>query len=84
MALALAEGLAELPGVRVEPVETNIVAIRLGSDLDVYARVVAGLRERGVLVSQLTPDMIRMVTHRHITAEAVRTTLAAVAEVLQG
>lgn len=83
VAFALAEGLAQMPGVRVERVETNIVAIRLGSDLSAYARLVTGLRERGVLVSQLTPDTIRMVTHRHITAEAVRTTLAAVAELVR-
>jgi threonine aldolase len=68
MALRLAEGLAELPGVQADPaaVQTNIVMCRLARGPEACAAFVQGLRERDVLVSQLTPDTVRLVTHRHI------------------
>lgn len=80
MARRLAEGLAELPGLHIDPasVETNIVLFRLDGGVPACAALVRQLRERGVLASQLTPDSVRMVTHRHIGAAEVERALAAV------
>lgn len=77
----LAEGLARVPGfeVKAEEVETNIVMGRLAEGPSACAALVAHLRERGILVSQLTPDTVRLVTHRHIRRDDVEATVAAVA-----
>ncbi len=82
----LAEGLARLPGVLVEPehVQTNIVMCRLTAGPDACARLVSGLRARGVLVSQLTRDTLRLVTHRHIGYNEVYAALSALRECLEG
>jgi threonine aldolase len=84
LARALAEGLAELPGVEINPtlVETNIVMCRLNTGAPGCAELVQGLKTHGVLVSQLTPDAVRFVTHRHIDRKAVDAALLAVRTVL--
>lgn len=84
MARCLAAGLAELPGVEIEPsaVETNIVVFRLDGGAAACTAFVARMKEEGVLVSQLTPDTVRMVTHRHIDQDAVDGALAAARRVL--
>jgi len=84
MARRLAQGLAGIPGVELDPdtVETNIVVFRLSAGLPGYPAFIAGLKERGVLVSQLTPDTIRMVTHRHIDANSVDQALSEVRSLL--
>ena len=85
MARRLAEGLAESGGVEVDParVETNIVMCRLTGGADACSRLTGRLKERGVLISQLTADTVRLVTHRHIGPEQVDTALAAVREALR-
>ncbi|HZI19061.1 MAG TPA: GntG family PLP-dependent aldolase [Pyrinomonadaceae bacterium] len=79
----LAEGLAEIRGVRVDPerVRTNIVVFDLdGADA---TRVCARLREEhGVLASPFGPATIRMVTHYDVSAEDIERTLAALSRVL--
>jgi len=84
MARMLAEGLFGLPGVLIDPstVETNIVVCRLTGGAEACADLVRGLKARGVGVSQLTPDSVRFVTHRHIDPDAVERALAAVRAVL--
>jgi threonine aldolase len=86
MARRLADGLSTMPGVEIDPtaVETNIVMCRLTGGPEACASLVSGLKERGVLISQLTPDTVRMVTHRHIDAAAVETALLAVRRELEG
>ncbi len=78
-ARALADGLAELDGVEVEPetVETNIVFFRVP---DANA-MIAGLAERGVEVSRFR-DRVRAVTHLDVDREGIERALAAVREVL--
>lgn len=80
MARRLAQGLADIPGIEFDPatVETNIVVFRLRAGLPAYPPFIAGLKQRGVLVSQLTPDTVRMVTHRHIDASSVDKALSEV------
>ena len=65
----IAERLAILPGVALDlaTVQTNIVVLRLDTDLPDAAAVVGRARERGVLVSALGPRTVRAVTHRDVT-----------------
>jgi threonine aldolase len=66
----LADGLAALPGVALDPptVATNIVVFRLPGAPAAEA-FAASLSERGVLVSNFGAGRLRMVTHYGITAE---------------
>jgi threonine aldolase len=80
----LAERLAEVPGVRLDPseVETNIVYF----DLDPRHGPAAAVRERlaavGVLVFDTGPQRIRAVTHLDVTREQVAEAAARMARVL--
>lgn len=84
MARALAEGLAEVPGIEIDPatVETNIVIFRLTSDTLTCSEFVQELKAQEVLTSQLTPDTVRLVTHRHIDRQSVNRALSAIRQVL--
>ena len=80
-ARTLADGLAEIPGIVLDPetVETNIVFFSLADDVSMDAGTLAAkLAEEGVLCHPLGGDSIRMVTHYHISdpniTEAVSTT----------
>ena len=79
----LAEGLAQLPGVEVDPshIETNICYVAL-TDAPA-AEVVPALRARGVLVNGMA-DWMRFVTHRGINAEDIDEALEAVEAVVRG
>jgi len=86
----LADGLARLPGVALDPrrIRTNIVVLALADDtpgarsLPPSQRFVGGMRERGVLCGAFGPHEIRMVTHYEIGDADVRSALAAAREVL--
>jgi threonine aldolase len=64
----LADGLAALPGVILDPaaVQTNVVVFRLAGGDPACRAWLAAARERGVLCSSLAPGSLRLVTHRHI------------------
>ncbi len=74
----LAEGLAALPGVNLDPatVETNLVFFDLAGPLDAAAAV-ERLLARGVRMGALGPRTIRAVTHLDVSAEQVERALAA-------
>lgn len=80
----LAEGLAGLPGVALDPatVETNIVFLDLTGPLDADAAV-AALLERGVRMGALGPRTIRAVTHLDVPAGGIERALAAARAVLR-
>jgi threonine aldolase len=63
----LAETLNNTEGVEIDPdtVETNIVIFRLTGSLT-PAELVARLKARGVLVSSVGPQLVRLVTHRDV------------------
>ncbi len=68
-ALRLAELLAAIPGIVLDPdlVDTNIVFFGLSSDAPIDARALqAKLADGGVLAHALDGTSIRMVTHYHI------------------
>lgn len=78
-ARALAEGLAAIDGVAVDPsaVETNIVIF----DVADPAGLVAGLAERGIEVSRFG-DRVRAVTHLDVDAAGIERTVAAIGELV--
>jgi threonine aldolase len=71
-ARAIAEIVAAAPGVSVDvnAVETNIVAIRLGSAPE--KRVIDAARKRGVLIGTIAPGVLRAVTHLDVSLEEAR------------
>jgi threonine aldolase len=79
-ARVLAEGIADLPGVRIDAskVETNIVIF----EVDNPAAVLAALAERDVEMSGMGPGRIRAVTHLDVDRAGVERALEALAEVL--
>jgi len=90
-ARGLAEGLAALPAVEIDParVYTNILVFRLRpekvpGDAAVVPsqRFVNGMKERGVLLGAFGATEVRMVTHYEIDDDAVETTLRAARSVL--
>ncbi len=76
----LARGLAELPGIDLDPaaVRTNIVIFRVAGPA---AALLAGLRERGVLGVPVGPHAVRFVTHRDVSRADVEQALERVREV---
>jgi threonine aldolase len=74
----LAEGLAQLPGVVLDPstVETNIVIFDLRGTRDAAAAV-AALLERGVRMGAMGPRSIRAVTHLDVNADQIERALDA-------
>jgi threonine aldolase len=80
----LAEGLAELPGVKLDPaeVETNIVFFDVTGALDAAAAV-ERLLARGVRMGALGPRTIRAVTHLDVSAAGVERALAAARDVFR-
>jgi threonine aldolase len=79
----LAEGLAKLPGVALDPatVETNLVFFDLNGRLDA-ATLVDKLLAHGVRMGALGPRTVRAVTHLDVSAEQIERTLQAARAVL--
>jgi len=87
----LAEGLAELSAVEIDParVYTNILVFRLRAErvpgdaaIAPAQRFVTGMRERGVLLGAFGATDVRMVTHYEIGDADVEGTLKAARDVL--
>jgi threonine aldolase len=80
----LAEGLADIPGIAIEPeaVQSNIVFFGVSEGRMALAELGAALAQEGVLFSQTEPTRFRAVTHYGITAEDIEATLATVARAL--
>ena len=84
-ARALAVGLAEIPGLQINPdaVTTNIVYFRVtGKGLDAPA-MVARLGEQGVRVLPTATDQMRAVLNYHVTAADVNRALAGFSRVMK-
>jgi threonine aldolase len=75
----LATGIADLPGIEIDPslIETNIVIFRLAGDTPRYEELVAHLAGEGIGVISLWGRGIRFVTHRMVGDDAVDAALAA-------
>ncbi len=81
-ARTLAEGLAELPGVTLDPemVQTNIVVFGLANPAGFCARLEA---EHAVRMGALGPGVVRAVTHHDVDTTGVRRAIDAAAQVLR-
>lgn len=80
----LADGLAGIPGIAIQPetVQTNIVMFGVSDGRIALADLLARLAQEGVLLSQTDPTRFRAVTHYGITAEDIDLALGAVARVM--
>ena len=74
----LAHGLANIDGLNVDPeqIQTNIVFFEVDAKLGTAADMIAALERQDVKVSYPGKQSIRMVTHRHITAEDIEEALS--------
>jgi threonine aldolase len=84
-ARALAEGLARLPGIVLDPerVPTNLVIFEMAPEGPTPADFVAGLAARGVKIGAIGGRRFRAVTHYGIGPEDIEQALDAAAAVLQ-
>jgi len=80
----LAEGLAELPGIKIDPekVKTNIVIFEFNHPKMTPQEFTERLKEEGVLMLPIEGKRIRAVTHYGITAEDIDKALAIMRRVL--
>jgi threonine aldolase len=81
----LAEGIAGIPGLSIEParVQTNILYIDLVDQRLSGDAFMAHLKQKGVLLSRTAPNRFRMLTHYGIGAAEIDATLAALRAVMQ-
>ncbi len=84
-ACKLAQGLAEMPGISVDPgqIHTNIVYFGVDRKDMTVEELVKRLDENGARMLPVGPGRIRAVTHYGITAGDIEQTLSAMAEVAQ-
>ncbi len=82
----LAEGLAAIPGIRVEPekVVTNIVIFDVKETGKTAAQVSAALKERKILANPTSAFALRMVTHLDVDEWGIERALAAMREIIRG
>ncbi len=80
----LAEALAELPGIRLDPghVETNIVIMDISPSGMEPSQVQARLKEMGVLVLPFGRGRLRAVTHLDVDRKAIQKAIEAFRKVL--
>ena len=80
----LADALAKLPGIQIDParVQTNIVIFDVtGTGLATTALTLA-LKTRGLLMNGINPRQMRAVTHFDVSREQCATAIAAISEAL--
>lgn len=78
-ARALAEGLAEIPGVKVDPVQTNMVFVEVSGDT---THLEERMEASGILMAGYTGEKIRLVTHLDISAKDIEKVLCGFREAL--
>ncbi|MBL8207109.1 MAG: low-specificity L-threonine aldolase [Blastocatellia bacterium] len=73
----LAEGVAELRGIRIdlETVQTNIVIFDVAETGKTTAQISTGLKEHGVLANGISAHEMRMVTHYDVNRDGIEKTL---------
>jgi len=78
----LAEGLALIPGIRIDPQEvaTNIAVFDISATGKTPAAISVQLKRDGVLINGINDRQMRAVTHYDITREDCAHALACLAE----
>ncbi len=79
----LAEGIAEIPGISVDPerIVTNIVIFDISGSGKTSAQICTELREQNILAVGFG-DAIRMVTHYDVSSDDITKTIKALAAIL--
>lgn len=85
-AKALAEGLAQIDGISIDPstVETNIVFFVLEDQNLTPVQLAQNLRSEGILLNAGAGRRMRAVLNHHVTAEDIPVVLAAFEKALRG
>ena len=80
----IARGLAEIPGVKIDPerVQTNIVIFDITGTGKDTTTLSASLKERGVLANGINPREMRLVTHKDVGRSDCESALGSIKEVL--
>ena len=80
----LAEGLAEIPGVSIDPdaLPTNLVFFEIDRPGWTAPRLMAAMKEQGVGIGAFSPTTVRVVTHLDVTREDIDAALLAFKRVL--
>jgi threonine aldolase len=80
----LADGLAEMPGLSIDPslIKTDIVYFEVKRDDITVEELVKRLEERGVRMLPVGPGRMRAVTHYHITPDDINYALEAFSKVM--
>jgi threonine aldolase len=81
----LAEGIANISGLSIEParVQTNIIYFELDNDQMTAEELVTKLKGKGVKLLALGEGRLRAVTHYGISAEDIDLTVKALSEVMK-
>jgi threonine aldolase len=81
----MAEGLARIPGIEIEPeqVRTNIVIYDISGTGRTSAQISARLKERGVLINGINPKCMRLVTHMDVSTADCESALGAIEEAVK-
>jgi threonine aldolase len=84
-ARCLAEGIARIPGLSIDPAgtQTNIVYFELDCDRLTAEELVTKLGKKGIRLLCTGPSRLRMVTHYGIESEDIDVALAALGEVMK-
>ena len=82
-ARALARGLSQIAGIRVQEPETNLVFFTLDQTGVTGEKMVAELRKRGVLLATMD-GRIRACTHLDVTSVMIEETIQHVREIARG
>ena len=79
----LAEALAEIPDMRLQPndVQTNILVFDVPGTGMSAPELSAKLKERGVLANAVDPKQMRMVTHYDVSEEEIERAIRAAQEI---
>ena len=79
----IAERLASMEGLKVHPVETNIVIFDVSETGRVSKEISAALKERGVIMNGFTDKLMRAVTHYDVSRDQCAQAMDALEEVLR-
>ena len=81
----LAEGIARITGLSIEPekVQTNIIYFNLVSQQLTVEKLVTQLNNKGIKILQVAPTRLRAVTHYGISAEDIDLTLTALGQTME-
>jgi len=81
----LAMGLAQIPGISIDPnqIHTNIIFFEVNSEDMTQQEFVQQIDAAGVRMLPLGPKNIRAVTHYHITTEDIDQALDVISKVMK-